>query len=391
MRYRLTAVLLGLMIVHVADAPAAVTEVRATPGQQTLFGSASNVVQVRWQIATTPDHVSGVMSPAAVILDPATGELLLRLDTPLGASGGGPFVVRETLQLDKDTIRRWLDQGLQRVVLERSFVGADGVPRLGGAGRVVLRLSGSRLRSVREGAPGELAVVSLRLEFETGNNAAIVGPDTPLQAALTVQHTGTGVLRGRWQIAEPGSSEIAPVFRTLTLVNVQVRGGQRSHYRSPVLPTARPGVYVLRFCVSGPDLAGAADDVQCPDAEQIAYGTYQIQSAEASDPRIRGLSPNGSGAGPQTPFLWEAIAAAATYQLQVFEFAPHAGVEAPPAPQFVGGVLVRGDANRTLLGENLRGKLSMGKRYLWRVTAHDEAGRIVGSSAEATFVYGPAD
>ncbi|NGX16303.1 hypothetical protein [Wenzhouxiangella sp. XN24] len=390
MRHRMLKTLLGLvMALHGMAGLAELADIRATPAQLTLLAASNNVVQVRWQVATTPDHTSGVFSPPAAILDPSTGGILQRVDTSLEAAGTGPFVLRETLRLDAGTVRGWLDEGIQRVVLERSF--ADDVGRARVA-RVVLRLSGSRLQSIREGAPSELEVVSLRLEFETGNNTAIVAPETSLQAALTVQHTGTGVLRGRWQIAEPGSSEVVPVFRTLALVNAQVRAGQRSYYRSPVLPTGQAGIYALRFCVSNPDLADPGDDLQCPDSTQIVYGSYQVQPQDTSRPvRIRGLAPDRSRAGPETPFRWDAVRSAATYQFQVFEFALHTGEGDPVPPRFVGGVLIPGEANHTPLGASLVNKLVPGERYLWRVTAHDETGRTVGSSVEATFIFGLAD
>lgn len=390
MRYRVLALMLGFVVMLYGVAvKAAVTDVRATPGQVTLLATTGTVTQLRWQVATTADHASGVSSPAAAIIDPSTGEILERVDTSLEAAGGGPFVLRETLRIDASTIRQWFELGLQRVVLERSF--ADAATGASVVARVVLRLSGSRLQSIREGAPSELSVASLRLEFDTGNNTIIVTEDTPLQAALTVQHTGTGVLRGRWQIAEPGSSEIVPVFRTLALVNAQVRGGQRSYYRSPALPTGRAGVYALRFCVAGPDLAGVADDPQCPDAAQIAYGSYQVQEDTTRPARIGGLTPDRSRAGAETLFRWDTVPAAATYQFQVFEVALRAGSGDPAPPRFVGGVLVRGGAGETPLGPVLHNKLNTGQRYLWRVTAHDETGRIVGSSVEATFVYGLDD
>jgi len=390
MRHRMLKTLLGLvMILYGMAGLAELTDIRATPAQLTLLAASNNVVQVRWQVATTPDHTSGVVSPPAAILDPSTGAILQRVETAFEVAGNGPFVLRETLRVDADTVQGWLELGIERVVLERSFADATSRARIA---RVVLRLSGSRLQSVREGAPSDLAVVSLRLEFDTGNNTVIVAPDTALQAALTVQYTGTGVLRGRWQIAEPGSSEIVPVFRTLALVNAQVRGGQRSYYRSPVLPTGQAGTYALRFCVSNPDLADPGDDLQCPDATQIVYGGYQVQPQAAALPvRIGGLAPDRARAGPETPFRWDTVPPAVTYQFQVFEIARHAAQGDPVPPRFVGGVLVRGEANQTSLGEVLRSKLVPGERYLWRVTAHDANGRTVGSSVEATFVYGLGD
>lgn len=389
MKHALVTALLALLFLGSDPASAAITETRATPRQVTLFGTSGNIVQVRWQVATTPDHASGVSSPGATIIDPATGQALQLVNTTLDAAGSGPFVLRETLQLDGETVRRWQADGLQRVVLERSF----GDPATGGGavGRVVLRLSGSQLRALREGAPSELVVVSVRLEFDTGNNTAIVAHDAELRASLTVQHTGTGILRGRWQLAEPGSSEAVPVFRTLALVNTQVRAGQRSHLRSPMLPTSRPGVYLLRFCVSGTNPVAAADDAQCPDAAQVVHATYQVHAgAGFSVTRIRGLAPDRSRLDAAGLLRWDPVPGAATYQVQIFEFTPRAATDgAAPEPRFVAGMLVPGDTAATPLSALARSRLDPERRYFWRVMALDEAGMTIGMSDDASFLYSP--
>ena len=389
MRHALVTALLAAMLLGSGPVEAAITEARSTPRQLTLFASSGNLVQVRWQVATTPDHTTGVSSAGATILDPATGRVLLVANTSLDGAGGGPFVLRETLQLDAETVRGWQADGLQRVVLERSF----GDPATGGGavGRVVLRLSGSQLQALREGGPSELVVVSVRLEFDTGNNTAIIERDADLRAALTVQHTGTGILRGRWQIAEPGSSEAVPVFRTLALVNMQVRAGQRSRLRSPLLPTSRAGVYLLRFCVSGPDPAAAGEDAQCPDAAQVVHATYQVHAQPGfSVVRIRGLAPDRSRLDPAGLLRWSAVPGAATYQVQIFEFTPRAATDGEaPEPRFVAGLLVPGDSAATPLGALARSRLDPERRYLWRVTAHDEAGVRIGMSDDASFLFSP--
>src|SRR5690606_24487775 len=92
----------------------------------------------------------------------------------------------------------------------------------------VLVLSPSRLRSAREASAAELSIVSLQVELGSGNNTEVVGEGEPLRALLVVQHTGSGMLTGRWQIADPESSDGVPIFRTLALVNTNLQATQRS-------------------------------------------------------------------------------------------------------------------------------------------------------------------
>jgi hypothetical protein len=394
MKIRLLAILLGLAGVSASDmSVAALVDVRATPRQATLVASGGNMVSIRWTVAASPDHGSGVTSAAAAIVDPSSGAILQRVPTVLNGAGAGPFMLRETLNLDAVTVRGWTDAGLRRVVLQRSF--ADPATGASVDATVVLNLSASRLQATREASPGELVITSLRLEFETGNNAAVVGSAESLQAVLTVQHTGNGILRGRWQIAEPGRSEGTPMFSTLALVNANVRSGQRSIYLSPALPTGRPGVYVLRFCASEPNDVATSDDVLCPDAEQVVTATYQVQLRDGEPGTgIRGLAPDRAVASGASVFRWQAVPAAKLYQLQIFALAPDVDDSEPAdgsagQPRFVTGMLVRGDAAETRLSELVLSKLQAGQRYLWRITAHDESGRVTATSAEASFVYAP--
>lgn len=393
MRFRLLAIMLGLVAWSTADlSTAAVLDVRATPRQAQLVGTGGNLVSIRWAVATSPDHSSGVISTGADIIDPSSGAILQRVAVTLNGGGGGPFMLRDVINLDAATVRAWVDAGLRRVVLQRSF--ADPATGAFINASIVLSLSASRLRATREAAPGELAITSLQLEFDTGTNARIVSRAEALQAILTVQHTGSGVIRGRWQIAEPGSSDGAPLYRTLALVNSNVRAAQRSIYLSPTLPTGRPGGYALRFCLLASHESGISDDVLCPDADRIVSAAYQVQEDDEPTVVIRGLAPDREVASGGSVFRWQQVPAAVLYQLQVFE--PVAGssdtVSASTLagqPQFVTGMLVRGVAAETRLTALVLSKLRAGQRYLWRVTAHDETGRALGSSAEATFVFDP--
>jgi hypothetical protein len=396
MSYRSLAMLLICTALFADAASAAVTAVRATPRQASLVGSGSNLVSISWQVSTTPDHLSGVASATAAIIDPASGAVLQAFRTPLDATGSGPFVLREIISLDAATVSSWTDQGLRRVVLERSFVD----PATGSSvnATAVLTLSQSRLRAARDAAPAELSIVALRLEFESGNNTAIATIGEPLRAMLTVQYTGSGMLAGRWQIAEPESSEGTPLFRTMALVNTNLQASQRSTLRSPVLPTARGGKYLVRFCATSRTPVGAVDDTQCPDADLVATATYHVQSrGDGGVGLIERLSPDRQIVSERSPFGWRPVAGAVVYQLQIFELAPAAvhsilneardNVE----PRFVAGMLLDGGTSSTPLSELARSKLQAGQRYLWRVTAYDDAGRTIGSSAESSFVYRPDD
>jgi hypothetical protein len=389
-------VLMISVLLVAGESLATLTGARATPRQVTISASRDNVVSITWRVSATSDHRSGVSSPVGTIIDPGSGQVLSTANTSFDAGGAGPFTFRENLVLDAATVQAWVARGIRRVVLQRTF--GDPVGNTVN-GSVVLRLTASQLQSSRDPAPAELFVTSLRLEFGSGNNAVVIDSDASLQALLTVQYTGAGVLRGRWQLAEPESPDDAPIYRTLALVNTNLATSQRSTLRSPELPTHRSGRYLLRFCVTSQVGDDAFGDPLCPNPALSVLASYRVQgSGKESIEVVRGLSPDRQSVDAGTVFTWQQLAAAHVYQLQVFELG--SGDADLPAsreqganvePRFVTGIVLDSASHSTNLSELMRSKLQRGHRYQWRVTAHDETGRMIGRSAEATFIYAPAE
>ncbi len=397
MNYRLLTTLVALGAIFVAhDALAAFTSARATPRQVQINANSGGTLSINWQVQTTTDHTTGAFSPDALIIDPATRATLSAIPRTFNVVGAGPFSFREVITLDPDLVRAWIDRGSTRLVLQRTFGDAAGNST---SATVILTLSRSKLQATRRGAQDVFGVNALRLEFDTGNNTKVATADEEMRAALTVSYNGTGLLQGRWQIAEPGSSEGRPLYRTLAIVNTNLRAGQRSTLRSPALPTNRPGKYLLRFCVTNRFGADPGGDTQCPNPTLVAHASYQVQGSIAGDVRrIAGMSPDRQSVSAQTPFRWEPLAGARIYQLQIFtlgaadaDLLSSRAESDPVAPEFVGGMLLKAATTNTPLSESARNKLVPGHRYLWRVTAHDESGRMIGMSAESSFVYEPSN
>jgi hypothetical protein len=368
MKRGVSQLVLAASILLVADSlRAELVSVRATPRQAMVSADRNNVVSMTWRVATTSDHRSGVSSRLATIVDPGTGEPLVTVNTPFDAGGAGPFAFRETVVLDAEAVAGWVARGVRQVSLVRSFGDAVGSAVEGTA---VLRLSASQLQSFRDPAPAELSVAAIRLEFGTGNNAALVDIDEALQLTATLQYTGSGVLRGRWQIADPDSPDGMPVFRTLALVNTNLTTSQRSRLRSPVLPTDRSGRYLVRLSVTG------------PDGDLVAMASYRVQ---ASDRRrvdvVRGLSPDRQEVDASTVFRWRPSPQARIYRLQVLR----------ADTEFVTGMVLDAATHETRLSDLVQSSLESGQRYLWRISAQDATGRVVGESAAATFTYAPPE
>jgi hypothetical protein len=321
------------------------------------------------------------------------------LGDALSDTGSGPYVFSEMLELDAARVQGILARGLNRVVLERTFSDPIG----GGSTKthMILVLNNSQLGATRDSAPGELSIKGLSLEFDTGNNLALSDLNQSLQAKLTLSYTGSGLLEGRWLVAEPGSTEGTPLYRTLALVRRNLLGNQRVVLESPMLPTVRTGKYLVRFCVNRRELMPADEliDPQCPLQEQLIDAAYQVQgSLQTREVTITGLSPNQQSVGSKTPFEWLPVAGAEVYQMQLF--ALQAPGTSPPSsrgasemmePRFITGMLLPAGTTYTPLSELVRSKLEANKQYLWRITAHDQSGRLIGSSGEYKFMYRPEE
>lgn len=375
------------------------TAARVSPAQQQLFANRDGNLNLNWQVATGPNHRNGVISPPARILDPRNRRALATLGDTLSDSGSGPFLFSEQLQLDAATLQSLLAHGLRRVVLERSF--SDPVGGGSTAANLVLVIDNSALSAARGAAPGALSVTGLNLEFDTGNALALANLNQALQARLTLSYTGSGLLEGRWLVAEPGSTEGPPLYRTLALVRRNLAANQRVILQSPGLPTLRAGKYLLRFCVTSrnPIPGDEIPDAQCPLQEQLVDAAYQVQgSRQAGEVTIVRLSPDRQVVSGSTPFAWQPVPGAQVYQMQLF--ALQAPDTRPPSsraqgdvmePKFITGMLLPAGITQTPLSDLVQSKLETERHYLWRITAHDQSGRLIGSSGEYRFIYRPEE
>jgi hypothetical protein len=379
--------------------PGELSVARVSPSQSQLVANKNNEFSASWYIAAGSGHTNGVVSTGARLVNPRNGATLATLGNTLSASGSGPFAFSENIVLDTTLTQNLINQRLNRVVLLRTFMDPVG----GGAveASMLLLLSRSQLTTPREAVTGSLSVQGMRLEFATGNNLALVDMKDSLQAKLILAHSGNGLLQGRWQIAEPGSSESIPLYRTLALVRRNISSAQRTVLHSPELPTSRTGKYLLRFCVTNRNMVSEEQAIseQCPIENLVINAAYQVQGEVTIDmTNIKVLSPNQQKVDASTPFSWQPVVGAKVYQLQVFALVPAKGrlpssqdSEVTIEPKFIVGMVLPAETTRTPLTELVCSKLQPNKRYLWRITAHEETGRLVGSSTDASFVFAPQE
>ncbi len=381
--YLIVLVILGA----IAWAPRALGDVvgaRTLPQRAALVAGVDATIPLTWQVTVDQAGDPGAESATGFLVDATTGAPIAPPVPTLlfSRDGRGVVLFPEVLTIDGAQIAAWLQQGIRRVGYRRTFTSPGSTPQ---SAQLLLTVGGSALEGMRDGTAAQLQIVRMELAFTSGNRIEIADPGSPLTARLTVGYGGSGTLRGRWQIAEPGGGN-RPFFRTLALVRETLAPVQRAVIESPRLPTQVRGRYVLRFCLETPD----ATDEECIDSSSSVQTLYEI-TAHENVAEIRSLQPNGLAAGPATPFRWSEVEGATTYQLQIFlPGTPASGALESVSEselQFVTGLLVPSGTSQTALSELVRSKLEPGRRYSWRVTAHDVDGRLLARSPMAFFVY----
>ncbi len=391
MRRLMNCMLLVLLLPTAVEA--ALTKTNVQPGQRQLLATQNNSFGVVWQVAATPGYSSGVVSPVAQIINPSSGAVLATVGGVLSQGGSAPFVFSEFVEVPSASVQAWVDAGLRRLLLVRTFsVGAGGPSSV--RAQVVLNLASSALRAPRENTDSELLVQRLNLSFLDNLRVKVVQPATELKAKVQVVYSGNGQLQGRWQVAEPASTQGEPMYRTLTLVSQYLGATQQTLLTSPPLPTAVAGKYRVRFCVTNRDMVPADElvlDPGCPIEALTVETAYQVLGSDGPEASMAS-SPQSGRVTADSQFTWAAVPGAVVYQLQVFAGdAPQPVSDAAPGepPPFIAGMLLPQGTQKTRWSSWLLNKLTAGRYYLWRVTAHDESGAVVGRSREWRVQYQP--
>lgn len=367
---------------------ASLSAAKAQSNKSHLLASSQNVITLNWQIATTAGHTQGVVSSApAEVFDTATSNLLLTLGGSLSKSGSGPFTLSETLIISARNVQNWLDAGVRRIVLRRTFQEqvSSGAPTIG---EIAFTLASNPLSLTREGA-SELSIQSLQISLndeDTRNQASIkiVEQNGALQPVLTLSYAGTGLLEGKWQIAEPDSTQGLALFRTLSIVRQALLTTQQSQIIGPVLPTNRSGKYLLRFCVTDQNQSETMtlDNSSCSNPSLSVQTVYQVMPNSAPLEIMKVYSPVQETVNANSAFSWSVVNGAVIYKLDIFEMVNH-------QMQLVTGILLPASLTQTRLTELMQSKLQAGTRYSWHVSTINEAGRVLAQSKRFQFSYQP--
>ncbi|MFO7602839.1 MAG: hypothetical protein R6X06_03380 [Gammaproteobacteria bacterium] len=335
-------------------------------------------VTLRWSMLRSPARFMPgltVTSQGGTFTDVSGGIVLgtvaktLSKTIPLDA--GSTFTFTETLRVPRDVLFKAYQQNIQTIYYRRDFTNCPGTS--------CSTLSPTLAASFSVGGSSAAAfgISDFVLRFSDGALAAIVSQEQKLLAEVRLNVTGSGTIKGVWEVATPGSSAGTPFYQSLQLVTRQVGSGQSLRLQSPPLPTRQAGNHLVRFRLLEPGLS-----------EEPPVLQYVVR--QTSTPTVAPLSsvtpaPNAS-LDQHTVFEWQAVAGAESYKLEVVGAMPmEDAVAVPPLT----GILIKSRTHRTRLTRSLLQKLQPGETYWWRVEALDAQGEVIAASAWSSIKVAP--
>ncbi len=333
-----------------------VTNVTTSPSEKNVPLGRSVSVPIVWSmnesVPLPVTSTSGEFRPAVgspVLLGTVSKTLSRQVSSP------GLITFSETVQVPRNVIFRARKMGYSSLVYQRTFT--DGIPDTGGI-RLVITGSG--------GAGFSINRISLR--FDDDSPVRLISHGDKLQAFADITFSGSGLIKAKWEIADPSSTSGTPVYRTLRIVRQQLNASRSITLPSPELFTDRIGIHLVRLRITDPETSF--------ETPVIRYFVSKKKPGTPKPPApMKLLAPKpGAQLTLKTSFSWQSMAGARAYQIELYD------KQGTPSGQPVTGMLVPSKQQETPLSLMVLQHLKPGMIYLWRMVAIGENGAIIGKS-----------
>ena len=390
---RMTAALaasLATLSLAQPQAGAAIIAADSTPASVSVGATGPATVTVNWEVlreAVNPPSPATVSSQNIKIRigGSVVATLARTLTKDIQGQGFQETVkFREVVQLPQAVIYRAIKQG-GALRLEREF--NDNADNISKTAELEVRPSG-------EGAAA-FAVQRLELAFGDDARSKVLSKGSELHVVAELNTSGTGLLTGQWEVADGSTTAGTPVFRALTLVRQGIGGGGRAVITSPPLPTAMEGTHLVRFRVVEPGFAYETPVLQYYVTAAVP-GQTVAQSPAAQQQVLISAPRPGAVLDADTHFAWNAIPGADAYRIAFYAtpagpaepLDPAQNLQAQAAPELpdgdpapLAGIFVAGGQTEAVLPPSSLAQLPADRSYLWKVTAIDGNGAVIGSSS----------
>jgi len=334
-------------------------------GARNISYTTQTTATIRWSMQRTflrlpPGETvissSGTFTDAGNTIVLGTVNKALSKSKPVSPSDS--FNFSETILIPRDVLFKAYKQNVRTLYYRRNFTDCPAAE----CSQITIAAS-----FALTGSPaGVFNVTGYSLRFQDAALTPIIGQDQALQAEARIHVTGTGTIRGVWEVASPGSTAGTPLYQTLQLVVRQLSSGQDTPILSPALPARQSGNHLVRFRFLAPELR-----------EEPPVLQYVVRVAPTL-PTITLMAPrDGATANQDTVFQWDAVRNANGYKIELFDRNPQEN-SYPITP--VTGMLLRSGTNSTSLPGSLMERLESGQRYWWHLLALDDGGNIIAAS-----------
>ncbi len=395
MRFKLRKMILSLLFGSIAwvllsgTAQASTTGATATvsPSRVTL-GRTSPVV-VNWRIEVTSAAAGDrVVSPQGTFWESFGGDVMLGtvakpLSKNVGNTAAGIFYTNfsEVVSVPSSVIYKAQKLGLSSFVFVRGFNDIEITSDVEDT-FVTLTITGG-------GAAG-FAVNRQETAFDDGSAVRRLLRREPLYAVTQINYSGSGMLKGVWELATPATTYGEPVYRRIENVRKFLGASGQEQLKSPSLETDQPGRYLVRFRMEEP-VTGFSDYA-------IEYYVAQEAAEIIPIPPITVVitaPSHGAYLHPETRFSWQRVPEAQAYQFEIYsqpatdsfpEGVAKAGeFESDKHPNTltggpVSGALVPASQTQLALSAISQEHLISARNYWWRVLAIGRDGKVVAQS-----------
>ncbi len=300
----------------------------------------------------------------------------------LGTRIGSVITITEAVQVPAAIVYRAQKMGLNSFIYQRDFYDTENTSDIE-SGSVQLHITGS-------GSAG-LGINRQETRFDDGSSIRRLLSSEPLTALTQLSYSGSGMLKGVWELATPSTTYGEPVYRRLENVRRFLGAGGQVMLKSPELETRQPGRYLVRFRIEQPGT----------EFNDLSIEYFVAQEAAAVTPPapidlILNTPLHDTYLHPETRFSWQQVPGAEAYQLEFYR-QPAARAIPPEGLAETGrfasgkhpgtltgtpvaGALLPASQTRLSLSEITRGHLQAGQLYWWRVLAIGRNGQVVSQS-----------
>lgn len=264
--------------------------------------------------------------------------------------------VSEVINVPVRVIERTLQRGTNRFIYVRTFTGPN------------ISLTATVNFNITTEAAADFGIKRMELYFENRRAEITIERNYPdLKAYADIRFTGSGLLRGYWEVNG----------RILSHVNQHLTYGRSVTLQTseiPSLPTFDTGTHIVRFVITDP-----VTEIPLPSI------LYFVTPAEfkAKPVSIRLIAPENESVIEYSPvrFEWEKLNKTALFLIQFFD-------DLNSNPVFSAYAK---DAFYSLPELVLKGIFSPGQKYYWEVKGFDAENNIIGESTVWNFSFKKLD